>query len=612
LAGTSPTAAPVRTPDPADTRVLYLVHFGLAEAPFSLTPDPRYLYMSERHREALAHLLYGVREGGSIVQLTGEVGTGKTTLCRCLLEQLPPEVDVALILNPRLTGVELLATVCDELRIAYPRGTTSLKVLVDALYEHLLAAHARGRRTVLIIDEAQNLPAEVLEQIRLLTNLETAQEKLLQIILIGQPELISLLNRQKLRQLAQRVTARYHLLPFSRQDTLACIRHRLSVAGQRRSIFTRAAMRRVHRGSGGIPRLINVIADRALLGAYAHDRQDVDAATVRQAAREILGRPRSRALRPRFLMPTLGGFALMVLAAGFLLDPDRLTGPMSVARRVAGDRALSVGESARAARPAPADPAPQRPLAEPVSTRTVPAAHVPGAAETRPVASGRVSSAEPRTLAAGEEPAPVPLADLLADPGLRSDRTTAFARLYARWGLEHPGGGGCELERLKGLACLHRTGTWKKLRRFDLPAILELTAASGARHSATLAALDDTSATLEFGERRVRLPLADIDAVWDGVFILLWKPPAVTAIPLRPGARGQDVVWLRQRLSDLDGTPEPRDTRDLFDDELRLRVIAFQRSQALVPDGVVAEETLTRLTRALEDTRIPSLSRPTP
>jgi general secretion pathway protein A len=289
---------------------MYLSHFGLREPPFSITPDPRFLYMSARHREALAHLVYGVGQHGGFVQLTGEVGTGKTSVCRCLLEQLPAHVDTALVLNPRLSPVELLALVCDELGIAYPPGTTSPKELVDRLYRHLLDAHGRGRRTVIIVDEAQNLSPEVLEQVRLLTNLETTTEKLLQVILIGQPELAALLEQPGLRQLAQRVTARYHLEPLSPADTRAYVHHRLAVAGRRgQSLFTDGALRTLHRQSCGIPRMINAMADRALLGAYARDRARIDAATVRRAADEVLGR------RPGLWHPWGRRAAVVALAA---------------------------------------------------------------------------------------------------------------------------------------------------------------------------------------------------------------------------------------------------------------------------------------------------------
>src|SRR5262245_32465645 len=271
---------------------MYTSFFGLQEKPFAITPDPRYLYLSERHAEALAHLLYGINEAGGFIQLTGEVGTGKTTIIRSLLEQLPEHADVALILNPRITPAEFLLTICEELGVPVPEpGRGSVKSLMDLLGHHLLAAHARGRRVVLIVDEAQNLSSETLEQVRLLTNLETATTKLLQIILIGQEELRALLDRPELRQLAQRVTGRYHLSPLSPAESSGYVKHRMRVAGATAEAFTPSALREIHRLSGGIPRVINVVCDRALLGAFTREEHRVGGGFVRQAASEVYGRP---------------------------------------------------------------------------------------------------------------------------------------------------------------------------------------------------------------------------------------------------------------------------------------------------------------------------------
>ncbi|MBK7983842.1 MAG: AAA family ATPase [Candidatus Competibacteraceae bacterium] len=311
---------------------MYAEYFGLREPPFAITPDPGYVYLSPHHREALAHLLYGTDENGGFVQLTGEVGTGKTTLVRSLLEQGLEQVDIALCLNPRLTVEELLATVCDELNVSYPREHPTLKGLVDALNEHLLRVHATGRRTVLIIDEAQNLSREVLEQVRLLTNLETTKHKLLRIILVGQPELRALLARPDLRQLAQRITARYHLPSLDAEDTAAYIRHRLRVAGGRDDLFSRRALRAVYRRSGGVPRLINIICDRALLGAYGQNARRVSAGVVQQAAREAL-QDRSFGLEKRFvhIRPALAIALAGLLMIGIALRlPDTVTLPLAL------------------------------------------------------------------------------------------------------------------------------------------------------------------------------------------------------------------------------------------------------------------------------------------
>jgi type II secretory pathway predicted ATPase ExeA len=299
---------------------MYHDFFGIAENPFSITPDPRYLFMSKGHEEALAHLLYGVSVGGGFVLLTGEVGTGKTSVCRCLLEQLPETAAVALILNPRLNEIELLASICDELGVSYPNETRSLKVLVDRLNRHLLELHAAGRHGVVIIDEAQDLSPQVLEQVRLLTNLETPTRKLLQVILIGQPELNALLQRDDLRQVVQRVTARYHLQPLGRADTQAYVQHRLSVGGLAPDLFSGRAIAAVYRRARGVPRLINSLCDRCLLCAYTQNRKAVDARLVRRAAREVFGRSVKRRRGVPAMLAWAGATAAFA-GALLVLDP---------------------------------------------------------------------------------------------------------------------------------------------------------------------------------------------------------------------------------------------------------------------------------------------------
>ena len=268
---------------------MYTNYFGFKQNPFSISPDPRYLYMSELHREALAHLLYGISSDGCFILLTGDVGTGKTTVCRCLLAQLPDNADVALIVNPRLTALELLQTICDELEIPREVGETSIKAHIDKLNAYLLEAYGAGRNVALLIDEAQNLSLDLLEQLRLLTNLETDQKKLLKIVLLGQTELLPLLEQPGAAQITQRITSRYHLQPLGRENSFAYIHHRLAVSGERRKIFSNSALSRIFELSHGIPRLIDVICDRSLLGAYVEEKHLVNEKIVNKAAREVLG-----------------------------------------------------------------------------------------------------------------------------------------------------------------------------------------------------------------------------------------------------------------------------------------------------------------------------------
>jgi general secretion pathway protein A len=588
---------------------MYEAYFGLTEKPFTITPDPRYLYLSRRHREALAHLLYGIGEDGGFVLLTGEVGTGKTTVTRALLDQVPEDTDVALILNPRLTGLELVAAICDELQVQHPKDTQSLKVLVDRLNHHLLETHARGRRTVLIIDEAQNLSAETLEQVRLLTNLETTHQKLLRIVLIGQPELNDLLARRELRQLAQRITARYHLGTLSALETVAYVQHRLSVAGVADPLFSEGALVTLHREAGGVPRLINTIADRALLGAYAHDAQRITPRMVRQAAREVTGGRRLR--RPLW---ALGGLAMASMAVAALVWLP------SVPPSHAPDEAA--GTMTRAAEHAPdergADQAPTPPIAD---AARPPAAREPAASEQRPPKppepEAPAVAASPDSDEAGsggqaQEAAPAPpqgpdtdLAGRLAAGTLDGRRETALAGLLALWGVTSSTAPSCEEAGQHGLRCLSGDGNLERLAHLDLPAVLELRDGAGQPHYALLEAMDADEAELVFGDYSERLDRATLESLWPGAFTVLWRPPETVDRTLSRGTAGPAVAWVSDTLDRLAGR-EPSGGRR-YDTELEARIRDFQRSRNLLADGIVGRQTLIHLSSARSDDGRPRL-----
>lgn len=313
---------------------MYTEYFGLKEKPFTISPDPRYLYMSEQHREALAHLLYGISSDGCLVLLTGGVGTGKTTVCRSLLEQLPENTEAAFIVNPKLSVHELLETICEELGITFQGKDKSVKVFIDAITDHLLRTHAMGKTTILIIDEAQNLDMEVLEQLRLLTNLETNTDKLLKIVLIGQPELQEKLKNPEVTQISQRITSKYHIQPLNENDVYGFIRHRLIIAGGgRMQFFSKNALKLAYRMSKGIPRMINVLCDRALLGAYAEEKGVyVSERVMRQACREVLGEDIAFISKPgnkNIFKAVLGVLIAVFLVFGVFFLWSNGTGPFA-------------------------------------------------------------------------------------------------------------------------------------------------------------------------------------------------------------------------------------------------------------------------------------------
>jgi general secretion pathway protein A len=550
---------------------MYTSFFGLNEKPFSITPDPRYLFMSERHGEALAHLVYGVNESGGFMQLTGEVGTGKTTLVRTLLlNRMPANADVAVCLNPQLSAREFLVTICEELGVTVPEERGSIKALIDSLNRHLLAAHADGRRTILVVDEAQNLAPDVLEEVRLLTNLETAKQKLLQIILIGQPELRDLLARNDLRQLAQRITGRYHLEPLSRDETAQYVEHRLKVAGALGEVFDAGAKREVFRLSQGVPRLINVICDRALLGAYSSENRRVNRRMIRRAAAEITGKA-DTASWLRWAIPVFGVAAAVVIIASFLTSMNQ--------RREQIDDAVA---------PALASFTPE-PLAQPVADA------VPEAADVEPEAEAEASLDAQLQLAA----------DL-------TNTEAALVTLLDLWGLDYQRGErGCSQAAAAGFECVFQRGSWSGLKQYDRPAILTLVDSKGAAHSVVLTSFEGDNVELSIGGVKVTHLLDDVSDMWFGQYLLLWRPPTGDTDALGPGSRSQGVVWLRQSLTAIDARYQTTAAdSDVFDSELRQQVRAFQRDHRLDVDGVAGHQTQIIINTLLAPDSTPRLTIP--
>ena len=575
---------------------MYAAYFGLKQEPFSIAPDPRLLFMSEQHREALAHLLYGVQGGGGFVLLTGEIGTGKTTVCRSFLEQVPEHVNLAYIFNPKLTVRELLRSICDEFGVPHkptvPGGVETVKDYIDPLNASLLAAHAAGRNTVLIIDEAQNLSADVLEQLRLLTNLETSERKLLQIILIGQPELRAMVAKPSMEQLAQRVIARFHLGALSPQETQQYIAHRLAVAGLTGPLpFDRGALRRVHALSHGVPRRINLLSDRALLGAYAAGARQVNRAIVNRAAREVFDAPASAAAArsarqaglPRWALAGLGAVAgaAAVAAAGWGMGvwPAHRGGPQ-VATTGPGAAVAQGAASSPGAKP-PAAAAPAAVLPASAAAASAPVAAAPAV----PASSAAPSSALDQFMQAQ------PAAD-----------APAWQALASAWGAALPAGAdACTTLPREGLRCYrNRRAGLNLVRQIDRPVLLALYPSEEAEApvSVLLRGLDGDNATLEGGGRSLRVPVAELAQVWRGEIATLWRAPV--GMPDRGEITDSPAgaAWLDQRLASKAAGGSGPGSKPVTPALRQSRIHRFQLAQGVTPDGRAGPLTLMLLNRA--------------
>ncbi|MGL5395239.1 MAG: ExeA family protein [Shewanella sp.] len=542
---------------------MYKAFYGLSDNPFSIAPNPHYLFLSDRHREALAHLTYGLGETGGFVLLTGEVGTGKTTVSRCLLGQLPDNTDTAFILNPSLTELELLATLCDELKISYGENPT-LKQLTDHLSRFLLANHEKGRNTVLIIDEAQHLRAEVLEQLRLLTNLETDTKKLLQVILIGQPELQLLLKRQELRQLAQRITARYHLLPLNEDEIALYVLHRLQVAGRFEPLFTRKAIKVLHKYSGGIPRLINLLCERALMAGYAQSKVPIDHHMVRQAAAEVLGEEEPS--QNKFLWPSAIA-ATLVLAFGvsYWLFTDH-----AVVATVANENVTQPKQTVIA------DNSVQQ--SQPVLTNTVPA------------------SIQTQTPVA-----PDPNLRVLQEAIKQSRQIdTAFAGLFNVWGkVPFKGLTACQSAFEQGLACYQQQGNWMSLTRLNYPAVVYLVDENQQDFYGTVIAVDGDQLLMQLGEQQLWVERAWFNQHFSGTFEILWQAPNLPMMEISQKSSPGQLQWLENALAHVANRPSRRVSQ--FDLKLENDLKAFQSQHGLKADGIAGNQTLVRLNLYLSD-----------
>lgn len=526
---------------------MYKEHFGLKEMPFSIAPDPRFLYMSEAYQEALAHLMYGIESEGGFVLLTGEVGTGKTTICRCLLEQLPENIDVAFILNPKITSEELLATICDELSIYYPEGTTSTKIFIDKINEYLLDAYSKGRKTVLIIEEAQNLSPDVLEQVRLLTNLETNQSKLLQIIMIGQPELKDLLARPELRQLSQRITARYHLGPLSKSEIKEYIAHRLDVAGTKKKIFPDSIIDEIYQFSKGIPRLINVICDRALLGTYVQGKDCVDKDTLKKASFEIFGEPYVAKGRKKLKLAL--AIVFIIITTSIILIIYNYRSQLFV------------------------------------SEKNLP-----------PLAAVGVSKDER-------------IEDLsqlsLDDETIKNSKQKAMINLLIKWGIpfkKQENSDICRIAENNGLRCFNKKNiTFNELIKLNKPAVLKLSDDKGREFYATLIHISGDTAKLSITDEIKTVYLREIEKRWLGDHIILWNPPSGFKNDIYPGHRGPFVEWIREKISIIQGQAYKKSKDLKYDGEIVEQIKKFQLDKGLKPDGIVGPETIIHINNSVKN-----------
>ncbi|WP_318519216.1 ExeA family protein [Photobacterium leiognathi] len=544
---------------------MYQDFFGITEAPFSIVPSARFLYLSERHREALTHMLSGLTDGGGFGLLTGEVGTGKTTVLRAMISRLPHQTQVAVILNPALSAHDLLAAICDELGLSY-ESDASFKQLTDIIYRHLMANHAEGRQTLLLVDEAQHLMPDVLEQLRLLTNLETDSRKLLKVVLIGQPELQQLLQQERLRQLAQRITSRYHLLPLTETEVSEYIHYRLTAVDCLYPVFDASSIKYIAKQTQGIPRLINLVCDKSMQLACQAGTHQVSKPMAVQACEDILS----------WQVPATASSSR---AGGAQRHPSLLL-PWGVA--VAVCSALAVGAWHYWPLPVAPKAAPIEPNQSLYAVANLSAVETPPSLSTTPVVNTKEAT----------------LSRLAkAIDGSRKERT-AMQNLYRLWGFDTAlNQATCATSSRISLACFDGKTTLAKLGLINRPVVVTLEDGAKKPFYAVVYAITDDRIELLLGKERISVSPKWFEARWNGQFSLLWRPPLGDKTSIRFGQNGPRVAWLDQQLNDFLGENSPR--KGYFDQSVLDKLRRFQRSQDLTADGIAGPMTLMVLDSAM-------------
>ncbi len=520
---------------------MYKEFFGLKEMPFSIAPDPRFLYLSESHREALAHLQYGVNIEGGFVLLTGEVGTGKTTVCRCLLEQMPENTDIAFIYNPKLTVDELLASICDELGIQYPSGNKSIKVFIDSINSYLLDNFSRGRKTVLILEEAQNLSTEVLEEIRLLTNLETNRQKLLQIIMVGQPELKDILSKPELRQLSQRITARYHIEALTEKEVGYYIAYRLEVAGANSVIFPDNLIKLIYKLSNGIPRLINLICDRAMLGAYTEGKKTVDRKILTKAAREVAGYNTQRNFIMKKIWVLTGILLLMIFA-------------VSALAYFYNDYKMKNNTK-----------------------------------KALPAATLKLQK---------QEPFNIETIGILPPELIENSKEKAFNSMLKEWDLSEDSlkdRNICDYVIKSGLRCLNNSGNFQRLLKLNRPAVMKMYLENGKTYYLFLKSVQDNTALVMIGDKLKRVETQELRKRFSGEYTIFWRTPPEYKDIIKPNSETSVTKWLDSKLAIINKRNMLNKKDNIYDSQLVAEVKKFQSSRSIPAIGMIGPVTIIQI-----------------